>query len=675
MSQSKIAKYYIPCLLGILFRSYLLSMPQTQPLDSGSVQTQARILTGTWPIRKVVANPAGDLVFAGGDFHGGPDGLVLVTPDRVVKIAAAGDAAPGRPELFFQSFGLFRYGYTGDFSINDRDEVAFVAYLMNCGPPIEACGVSSLTQSNGLFLFSESSRQTIAIVGDPAPGTADGVFNEFLRTIIHYNGTVLFAATVRMPDGTITAGLFLFSANRIDKVHVNGDPTPVGPARLFVPGAEPQLPMFLSHEGTALFTGYLGQGPDQPVLFRYQNGTISKVIADGDPAPGGGVLGNFFEASANSRGDIVFRANGGRSGESDNLYYMGKDGNSFKIIGSGETTSAGDTLQFWAIGGTSHNRYPVSLPARSKINDSGQVLFASLFQQGNSLAQGLFLFSSGEIRKIVADGDPVPGRSDSTFSCCGSFPGGKTLELSLNNLGMAAFPAGTFRNSGMSRLLYFPGVFLYADGSLSNVLLADGAAPGTDGESFVASAWFSLGDSARIALHSTVCCGAFKEGIFQGQITSNIPNGDFEAIGAGGLPEHWQIVWTNSGTGEAFQYYGPDVFSGTNALRLHVDQGGGSLFVLSDPIPIATNAPYLITSQMRYNLASPADAVYFSVIQFDSADNPVGFDEVKGNSNDNQWTWVLKALPIRTTSNTAFIRIRFGLVSATETYLDVDAVR
>jgi hypothetical protein len=224
------------------------------------------------------------------------------------------------------------------------------------------------------------------------------------------------------------------------------------------------------------------------------------------------------------------------------------------------------------------------------------------------------------------------------------------------------------------------GVFSYAAGSLSKVLLGNDAAPGTNGESFFWSDWFSLGNSGRIAVHSTVCCGTFKEGIFLGQAVLppyNIPNGEFEALGPGGLPEHWQTVWTNSGTGEAFQYNGtePEIFSGTSALRLHVDQGGGSLFVLSDPIPIASNARYLITSQMRYGLASPDDAVYFSIIQFDAADNPVGFDEVRGSSEDNQWTWVPKALPIRTTANTASIRIRFGLVSSTENYLDVDAVR
>jgi hypothetical protein len=674
MSQSKIAKYYIPCLLAILFRSYLLSMPQAQPPDSGSTQTQARILTGTWPIRKVVANPSGDLVFAGGNFHDGPDGLVLVTPDRVVKIAASGDAAPGRPGFFFQSFGLFRYGYTGDFSFNDQDEVAFLAYLMNCGPPIEACGVSSLTQGYGLFLFSESSRRTIAIVGDRAPGTAGGVFNDLLRTVINKNGSVLFAATVRMPDGTITGGLFLFSANGIEKVYVNGDPTPVGPARVFVPGQAPLLsPMFLSDEETALFTGYVGQALDQPVLFRYQNGTISKVIAGGDSAPGGGVLGKFFDVSANSRGDIIFRANGGSPGKSESLYYMGKDGSSFKIIGDHETTSSGDTLQFWAaaagnsIGGFS----PVSLPVFPKVNDFGEVLFTSRFQQGNTSGQGLFLFSSREIRKIVADGDPPPGTPDSEIA--------PSNDFSLNNLGMAIFAGTVYKHLGGTYVS--SGVFSYAAGSLSKVLLQNDAAPGTDGESVMwLPDWFSLGNSGRIALHATLCCGKFKEGIFQGQIVPspvNIPNGDFEALGGGGLPEHWQTIWTNSGTGEAFQYNGtsPEIFSGTSALRLHVDQGGGSLFVLSDPMPIATNARYVITSQMRYSLPSPGDAVYFSVIQLDSAGNQVGFDEVQGNSADNQWAWVAKALPIRTTSNTASIRIRFGVVSATQTYLGVDAVR
>src|ERR1051326_7144941 len=502
MSQSKIAKYYIACILGILLRSYVLSMPQTQPPDSGSAQLQARIMTGTWPIRKVVANSLGDLVFAGGDFHQGPDGLVLVTPNRIVKIAATGDAAPQRPGLFLQSFGLFQNNvYTGDFSFNDRHDLAFTAFVMNCnGPSLEACGVSPPAQ-NGLFLFSESSRQTIAISGDPAPGTDGGVFGFFQRAVVNKNGGVLFAATIRMPVfGITTEGLFLFSANGIDKVYVTGDPSPVGPTSVLLP---PQLS--LSDDGAAIFVSSFQNNAGQ-VLLRYQNGTISKLIAAGDSLPGRGALGIFFDVGGTSRGDIVFRANSGRPGENESLLYMGKDGNSFKIIGSGEPTSGGDVLQFWGLGGGSISRYKISLPVRAKINDSSEVLFASPFQHGGAFGQGLFLFSPGEVGRVPADGDLVPGRPDSTMYliCC---PWGGNIEFSLNNLGMAVFSAETYRHSGNVTFLDGPGAFLYAAGGLSNVLPGDDAAPGTDGESFTLPDSLSLGNSGQVGLHATVCCG------------------------------------------------------------------------------------------------------------------------------------------------------------------------
>jgi hypothetical protein len=133
---------------------------------------------------------------------------------------------------------------------------------MNCnGPSLKACGVSPPTQ-NGLFLFSESSRQTIAIAGDPAPGTALGVFDSFQRSVVNKNGEVLFAATIRMPNETTCirlpcqpGGLFLFSKNGIDKVYVNGDPSPVGPTNVLFPGNGPQLS--LTDDGAAIFVSFL----------------------------------------------------------------------------------------------------------------------------------------------------------------------------------------------------------------------------------------------------------------------------------------------------------------------------------------------------------------------------------------------------------------------------------
>src|SRR5262249_4361001 len=90
-------------------------------------------------------------------------------------------------------------------------------------------------------------------------------------------------------------------------------------------------------------------------------------------------------------------------------------------------------------------------------------------------------------------------------------------DFSLNNLGMAIFSGALYR--GPRGNLISAGVFSYAAGSLSKVLLANDAAPGTDGQSVVRLPdWLSLCNYGRIALHATVCCGAFKEGIFFGQI-------------------------------------------------------------------------------------------------------------------------------------------------------------
>lgn len=77
---------------------------------------------------------------------------------------------------------------------------------------------------------------------------------------------------------------------------------------------------------------------------------------------------------------------------------------------------------------------------------------------------------------------------------------------------------------------------------------------------------------------------------------------------------------------------------------------------------------------MRYNLAGTGDSVYFTVIQYDIRNNPLGLDEKRGVSGDNFWTWQPKTLVIHTATGAAFIRIRFGLIAAVESYLDVDAI-
>ena len=77
-------------------------------------------------------------------------------------------------------------------------------------------------------------------------------------------------------------------------------------------------------------------------------------------------------------------------------------------------------------------------------------------------------------------------------------------------------------------------------------------------------------------------------------------------------------MWHESGTGDAFRYDsgGTDAMKGTSVLRLHVDAGGASTFVLSDEMPVLPTTSYVVNGWMRYSLRSEEDSVFFSVIQF-----------------------------------------------------------
>jgi len=65
----------------------------------------------------------------------------------------------------------------------------------------------------------------------------------------------------------------------------------------------------------------------------------------------------------------------------------------------------------------------------------------------------------------------------------------------------------------------------------------------------------------------------------------------------------------------------------------------------------------------------------FTVLQYDADGNEIAINELDGIAGDNYWTWKQKTHSIYTRPDAATIRIRFGLISSTESYLDVDALK
>ncbi|HTF88718.1 MAG TPA: hypothetical protein VK843_09940 [Planctomycetota bacterium] len=118
-------------------------------------------------------------------------------------------------------------------------------------------------------------------VGDPSPigGTFSGLFS--FSPGCNANGDLLFMSDIN--GGSSSRGLFLYQAasQSIVKVAAIGDASPVGGTLVGVgPGS-------INDQGTVVFAGRGSTGTNDLIL-KWQNGVLTKVAANGDPAPGGG---------------------------------------------------------------------------------------------------------------------------------------------------------------------------------------------------------------------------------------------------------------------------------------------------------------------------------------------------------------------------------------------------
>lgn len=225
--------------------------------------------------------------------------------------------------------------------------------------------------------------------GDPTPigGTFSGFFGgTFFTPATNDNGDVLFLADVYL--GSSKRGLFLYrsATGQLQKVAAIGDSTPTGGTFGAIgPGS-------VNSAGTVVFLGSKGTGAAADI-FRWSNGTLSKVVAVGDPAPLGGT---FFQIGTESLG-----------------------------FGDGTTIPVG----------------PV--PA---INDLGQISFRGGVSGG--VAQyGLFLSSGGTHQWMVRTGSAAPGG--------GTFVG--LQAAALNDSGEIAFFADIQTGPGQFSSAWYGG--------------------------------------------------------------------------------------------------------------------------------------------------------------------------------------------------------------------------
>jgi hypothetical protein len=312
-------------------------------------------------------------------------------------------------------------------------------------------GQAAFIGDGGLFLKTGDTLTLLAAPGDRAPG--GGTFVQVSTPSINSAGQVVFAGFA-----TSNAGLFLFSQGKITLLVADGAISTTGDVVF------PTQPV-INDSGVVAFVNngipgfpLFGQG-----IFQFSGGTITKIAAIGDVAPGQGTFTGFDPPAMNSSGQLVFHASLQETLSNPfvptNGLFLASGNSLSKIIDSGDTFPDRSTF-FDVIGSPS-------------INDAGQVAFAG-FVDGFVSDEGVYLFSGGTLTVVIPAFSAGP--NGIIFQ--------QIVNAAINNGGQIAFESSILGSCCGN------GVFLLSNNSISQIMLPGQATP--DGDTFSSSGAFAL---------------------------------------------------------------------------------------------------------------------------------------------------------------------------------------
>jgi len=300
-----------------------------------------------------------------------------------------------------------------------------------------------------------------------------------------------------------------------------------------------------------------------------QNPAITKIVAQGEPTPRGGVFGNFLAFGLNDKSDFAFN----NELRSFNATLFAITGNTISpIVADGDSVPGlGRFNRIFALGNLS-------------LNNAGAVAFGAQTTLNNSTKNGLFLSNAPGISNIVYEGDPISGNAVSAPSL---------RSYSLNNTGAVVFQ-GFF--SSPSRQV----IFLKNAGVISPIVVTGDPTPlgGTFRFAFL-NLW-SFNDAGAVLFGSQIDNGSSTMGIFTAKdgviakiaaIGDRAPDGKkFNNIDNGPSINNLGDVIFEASVGEGFNvdYTGLFLFSnGMLSLMAKVGDaapGGGRYSVFSGPL-------------------------------------------------------------------------------------------
>jgi hypothetical protein len=341
------------------------------------------------------------------------------------------------------------------------------------------CVLLAVHASHGADL---SGIRRIGSTGQAAPG--GGAFDRFsvesLPIVAPINGkgqVAFFASIVR---GRASEGFYLSTGTRLSKLVADGDSAPGGG---FFSGFGRHPVPALNDAGELAFAATIAGARAVEGIFVASARGVKAVALAGSAAPEipSGTFANLDTPVISGRGEVAFLATVRRGRESLEAIYLQSGGKLRKVVSEGDPAPAGGT--FAGFG-------PPSL------NGSGLIAFAAVVE-GRAVPGGIFTAKSGAIKMLVGAGEDTPD---------GGIFARLSERLALNDAGTIAFNA-ILKNAPIGG-----GIYVIDDRVRRIVRLGDAAPGGGNFSHF--GLWPSLTASGAVVFAASVDGGPAPVAIF-----------------------------------------------------------------------------------------------------------------------------------------------------------------
>ncbi|HEY7914628.1 MAG TPA: choice-of-anchor tandem repeat NxxGxxAF-containing protein, partial [Blastocatellia bacterium] len=467
-----------------LFLKDLSSAPdvvfaQNQPAPGGTTETFGATM-------QAQLNNNGDIAFET-RLQGGPSPVGWFfrgAMSATVKIAFEGEVTPAGG-----TFGLA--GINAGPRLTDNGHVGFFADILGLG-------------QNGLFRWSSGpGLVSVVTTNDTLPAGANTVIRPFMPGAS--DDRIVFQAWKAGGRMTLFSKSNKNHGGQITRLFGEGDAAPSTGGRIWF--LNPNFSLVNDEEEVAFGCTILGGSvyPAQAIFTHKAGFGLRKVVASGDPAPGGGTFASSGitggdaapPARINSQGQIAFEA-AVQDGPSVSLgLFIGSAaGGVQKLARIGDPSPLGGTF----IGFNAGNAL--------SLNNSGDVAFQANSQDGPTITTALYVGSgTGSPAKLVAQGDALAGGTVS------SVPG----IFQMNNAGQVAYVVNM--TGGPSPRGIFLGT---AGGAQLPVALVGDTAPGSGGEIFIdfRNQTMTLNNAGQVAFWAALSGSTVTTAYYLGSATA-----------------------------------------------------------------------------------------------------------------------------------------------------------